>query len=160
MRDTRVWMMLTSSMDLLGDTEYGIDSYLQSDDGDAHPGQMYIAVYGILQALFLQQDAIRHICESLSIEFTLDDRLRGIRDLRNDAIGHPTNRDNGSSFHMIVRPGMSRLGFRMYSFDAAGSATERHVSIRDLLREQEESISAALVSLIQVERIRSKSLSE
>jgi hypothetical protein len=160
MRDIRAWMMLTSSMDLLGDTEFGIDSYLQSDDDDAHPGQVYIAVYGILQALFLQQDAIRHICESLLIDFKLDDTLRGIRNLRNDATGHPTKGDHGKTFHMIVRSGMSRLGFRMYSFDSIGVASERHISIRDLLREQEESISSALVRVIRIERSRASSARE
>jgi hypothetical protein len=124
----------------------------KSDDEDAHPGQMYIAVHGILQALFLQQDAIKHICESLLIDFKLDDTLRGIRNLRNDATGHPTKGDYGKTFHMIVRPGMSRLGFRMYSFDATGIASERHVSILDLLRKQEESTSSALVRVIQIER--------
>lgn len=57
---------------------------------------------------------------SLGLPFKLPDELREIRELRNDAIGHPSNRDVDrkkkiKSFHHISRATLSNAGFQLMS---------------------------------------------
>jgi hypothetical protein len=57
LKDSTAWNMLCSCLDVIGDTELAIQAYkdfknLKKD------GFKYLTVYGILQTLFLQQDAI------------------------------------------------------------------------------------------------------
>ena len=108
-----------SALDAIGDTELAIGEF-SKNNASFSLGVTYILVYGVLQALFLQQDAIKHLASSLGLPFNPPDELKKIRDLRNDAIGHPTSRDLDKrkgirSFHHISRATLSREGFKMMS---------------------------------------------
>jgi hypothetical protein len=50
------WNRLTSSLDVIGDTEMAFDAYLEHLHDPAESGDLYILLYGVLQALFIQQD--------------------------------------------------------------------------------------------------------
>ncbi|MEA2583880.1 MAG: hypothetical protein QOF33_1965, partial [Thermomicrobiales bacterium] len=97
-RNSGKWNQLCSSLDIVEDTQLAIDAYCAADDSadgtNRNVGQQYLALYGLLQALFLQQDASAHLCEALDIPFDLKDfpRLDAIRDVRNASIGHPTKK--------------------------------------------------------------------
>lgn len=60
-KDRGLWFRLTSSMDAIEDTEAAIDAYIASPEPDR--GGAYLLIYGVLQALFVQQDAIKHLQE-------------------------------------------------------------------------------------------------
>ena len=82
--------MVTSAIWVLGDTDLAISSYLRTpfptDDGNR-----YLVIYGLLQAMFLQQDEVKHICEALDVKTEENSRLREIRNIRNISVGHPTH---------------------------------------------------------------------
>ncbi len=61
-----LWHQLCSCLDVIGDTELATTAYTAQKLG-ANKGSAYLAAYGLLQALFLQQDAIFNLCESLEI---------------------------------------------------------------------------------------------
>lgn len=108
-----------AALDTIGDTELALQEF-KSNKPEFSIGVSYILAYGVLQAIFLQQDAIKHLALSLGLLFNLPDELREIRELRNDAIGHPTNRDfdkknNIKSFHFISRATLSNAGFQLIS---------------------------------------------
>ena len=108
-----------SALDAIGDTELALQEF-KSNKPKSTIGISYILAYGVLQAIFLQQDAIKHLALSLSLPFNLPDELREIRELRNDAIGHPTSRDVDrkqkiKSFHHISRATLSNAGFQLMS---------------------------------------------
>ena len=63
------WKMLCVSMDTLEDTCEALLHFESEGIGD-NTGEKYLNLYGILQAVFLQQDAIKYLCESLSQPFT------------------------------------------------------------------------------------------
>jgi hypothetical protein len=74
-------------------------------------------VYGVLQVLYVQQDATRTIatCSGLSLEFPKE--LADIREVRNDSLGHPTGRGAFISRSTLSPDGFqflvpSRKGFR------------------------------------------------
>src|SRR5262245_41556966 len=93
LQNKQSWIRLCSAMDAIGDTQMAIRSYL---DDPAHKngsdGRAYLLVYGILQVLYVQQDAVGTLSKVLNIPFTLPAELEEIRDIRNDSIGHPTGR--------------------------------------------------------------------
>ena len=104
LQNSTSWNQLCSSLDVIGDTELAIDSYIDkqypNDDGSK-----YLLVYGILQCLFLQQYAVKHMAEALGIEYVSDSLLKYIKDIRNKSVGHPTNKRNGKdqTSHFISR---------------------------------------------------------
>ena len=115
--DKAAFFQACSAMDAIGDTELALQEYI-SCDTTFSDGLNYIFVYGVLQAIFLQQDAIRHLAESLELEFNLPQELRVIRELRNEAIGHPTKKTQKKgikSFHQISRVSLSKNEFQLVS---------------------------------------------
>jgi len=94
LEDTDSWNQICSSLDVIGDTVCSIESYYSQPFPD-EIGMQYIVIYGILQALFIQQDALRHLSEAFEIEYQANPILKAIREKRNAAIGHPTKQNRG-----------------------------------------------------------------
>jgi hypothetical protein len=132
-KDPAKWNMLTSSLDAVGDTELAIDAYITSEDSD-DPGIRYLHSYGILQVLYVQQDAAKHIVKSFGLPFNLVADLKDIRDLRNAAAGHPTR--NGATSHAISRISMSKTGFKLMTAHNDGTYDFQDVDILARIRIQ------------------------
>jgi len=110
--DSKTWNQICSSLDAIGDSLCAVESY----DAEEFPediGLKYIYTYGILQALFLMQDAIRHLSEAFNISYELTETLKEIRRARNASIGHPTKQDEKGKryYNFISRISMTKSGF-------------------------------------------------
>ena len=92
--DSFFWNMLCASMDTIEDSQLAIESYEKLPSFDGFTGG-YLYIYGLLQALYLQQNTVNHLSQSLfkkRIDFKNHyPELFKIREMRNDTIGHPTN---------------------------------------------------------------------
>lgn len=155
-RDAQGWNKLTSSLDVVEDADMAIEAYEAlpetEDDGDK-----YLRLYGLLQALYTQQDAVDDLCASLNIlnvhESTNNDpKLKAIRDTRNDSVGHPTRR--GGWFYFISRPTVSKAGYQLVSFYAGKPPRFEHIPVPDLIRDQRDCLSELLrrvVSTLEAE---------
>ena len=110
--NSKTWNQICSSLDVIGDSLYAVESYVEEEYPE-DVGLKYIYTYGILQALFLMQDALRHLSEAFDISFELTDTLKEIRDFRNASIGHPTKQDQKGQryYNYISRISMSKMGF-------------------------------------------------
>ena len=112
------WRMLCSSLDVIEDSNSCLDSFLMTDisieteNQHLDDGKKYMYLYGTLQALFVQQDAVEHLAEALQFPYTLDSSLKHIRDIRNDSVGHPTKRGSGKrkTFNFITRVSIDNQG--------------------------------------------------
>lgn len=76
----------------------------------------YLYTYGLLQALFVQQDAVESINAVITDAQRVDwhalfPEAYNIREMRNDVVGHPTNRNNRKVFVRLIQPSMSKNGF-------------------------------------------------
>lgn len=111
------WLQLTSSLDVIEDSCLSVEYYCNSVFPEDVGGK-YLYIYGLLQALFLEQDAANGISVSLfgkAIDW--QNEYQGafaVREIRNDVSGHPTNRFNGKTSIYLVRT--SLLGYGYYSF--------------------------------------------
>lgn len=117
LEDSNSWNQICSSLDVIGDTVCSIESY-QSQPFPDETGMKYIVTYGILQALFIQQDALRHLSEAFEIEYQVNPVLKEIRENRNAAIGHPTKQNRGGEcyYNHVSRISLSKSGFDLLRF--------------------------------------------
>lgn len=98
-QDQDTWLKLLSSVTALEDTDEAIRAFdfvpINRQALGEQIGERYLALYGVFQALYLQQDAVTHLCEALAVPFQRQQYpgLQRARDLRNSTIGHPTHQD-------------------------------------------------------------------
>ena len=153
-KDSTNYHKMCSCLDVIGDTELAFQAYKEMPD-DLPTGSSYVLAYGFLQALVLQQDAMRNLYEALQIPSESDCLLQEIRELRNDAIGHPTKRGRGKgkSFSRISRPSISKSGFELMTVEPnKGPPTVRFVSFKSLLDVQHMQLEKALGALLEALR--------
>ncbi len=140
------WAQLCSSMDAIGDAELGIDAFLSSDF-PTDPGGAYLAIYGVLQLLFVEQDATQAIRSIFDVKGPLPGPAKDVRDIRNWSIGHPTSTRDGAS-HFIARYSMSKEGFRLLSLQSGGESVYRSVNLRRLIHDQREVLAVVLEGVL------------
>jgi len=157
LKNHKLWNQLCSSLDVIGDSDLAISAYINSEFG-TNDGDKYLRLYGVLQALFLQQDAVTNLCESLGLpnNLTSHPKLKEIRDIRNDSIGHPTKRGNYQSYHFISRVTITNSGFQLISDYGNNKTTFKDISVIDLIKEQRKYLPEILKKVINVLKAEEK----
>lgn len=151
MQDTAAWNMLCSCLDTVGDTQLAVRAYEQSRKPTA-AADLYLLVYGVLQALFIQQDAVENLCQALAIDYVPDKLLKEIRDIRNDSTGHPTKRGGGKgqAYNFIGRSSLTKEGFDlMTTYPDNRRPLFRHIGIESLIKNQRDVIQKALTDVLR-----------
>ena len=147
------WRKLCASLDVIGDTQLAINNYFDLPDFKAGNGG-YLFLYGLLQAFFLQQDALNNLSEAL-LDVPINWKseypdIYLVRELRNESIGHPTKRGNDDSFHFIARYSVSNKHFRLMSYFSKTNKSEfNDVNINELRLKQENSVIQILDNVIE-----------
>lgn len=142
LQDNILWHMLCSCMDTIEDTEEALENFLKSDTNSSDEGRNYLRIYGALQALFVQQDAVKNLHDALKIPYTEDKALDKIRNIRNDAAGHPTKRGNKRAFNFINRSMLSSQGFQLITYYRTSSGNSKldskheDINVPDLIATQ------------------------
>jgi hypothetical protein len=150
LQDTAAWNLLCSCLDTIGDTELAIDAYKQSSNPST-VGATYLLVYGALQALFVQQDAVENLCQALAIDYVRGSLLTDIREIRNDSTGHPTKRGSGKgrAYNIISRSSLTKTGFHlMTTYPDSRSPLFRQVSIESLIEGQRDILQRVLTEVL------------
>ena len=152
-----LFLMLCSCMDTIQDTEKALDSFLTQKAGSSDIGMKYLRVYGALQALIVQQDAVENLHESLDIQYPADSSLKKIRRIRIDAAGHPTNIRNKKAFNFIGRSSLSSTyGFQLTTIYPRLSKDEdleyKHedINVQDMIATQKSIFVKILDDVIEV----------
>jgi hypothetical protein len=154
--NSHAFSQLCSSLDVIGDTELALEAYLAGTRGEECDGDLYLRIYGVLQVLVVQQDALVHVADAVQLALALSDDVKEIREIRNDAIGHPTRRGEapGSAFNYISRPSLSPGGFELMTLRPGGAPEHRTIDIASLIATQRSFAIDALQRTIQHERER------
>lgn len=115
MADEPSWYRLCVALDTIEDTESAALAYV---DGEfpSITGEKYLRSYGILQVLFVQQDALVELVGAVRPVNTIKPRnvltptLYNVREVRNMSVGHPVKlgRKPPFSTHVIVQNSMSK----------------------------------------------------
>lgn len=148
-RSPASWRMLCSCLDVIEDTELALAAYETAEEPSS-PGACYLLLYGTLQALFVQQDAVSNLADALGTKMEPSPLLSKIREIRNDAVGHPTKRGSGTgrAYNAIVRISMTKEGFDLLTtYPDADRLTSRKVLMSELIEEQRASLGPVLLKL-------------
>jgi hypothetical protein len=149
-KDAAFWNMLCSSMDAVGDTELALHAYSKAPD-PADDGARYLLIFGVLQVLFVQQDAVKNLAASLGIRTERSALLQTIREVRNDSVGHPTKRGGGrgESFNFISRATMSKTGFDlMTTYADKSNADFQRIDLPTLIADQRRELGRVLEAVL------------
>ena len=161
LRNKRLWFMLCSSMDALDDTEMAIDAYIEQP-GSEDKGACYLLIYGILQSLFVQQDAISDLVDAFGLSSEKDRDLQEIREVRNRAIGHPTKRKGSrkkgipASSHFIVQVSVTKTHFTIMSKYETGETNFEDIDVMALIQKQHAVVTRVLEEVWEALKVRER----
>lgn len=153
------WTQFFAALDTIEDTSLAIKGF-QIDSDKLFTEHPYIATYGILQALYIQQDAVNYLKAALfgvgkKIDFKNDRyiELMKIRNLRNETIGHPikaSKKGKGSKYEndeitscTIDRSSINNEGFKYMLWMHSGTQT-KHVKFKDVVSLQDSVLGMEL----------------
>ena len=147
---------IASAFYIVVDTERAINAFSLQDFGQ-NQGALYLAVYGLLQAIYVQQDAVVNLLnplldvENVSRNYP---RLNEIRSIRNKSIGHPTStrpteKGGPTSHHFISQRTLSQVGFELVSYTCDGEFQHNQIDIPNLLEDQAKFIAGILDTIIE-----------
>lgn len=142
------WNILCSSMDTIGDTTLAIECFKKNGIGNVN-GEQYLKLYGILQAIYLQQDAIYFLFKVIKESFDSENKINDwkkykldswklLRSYRNLSSGHPienTSFEKGTTKRTIIsRVTISSKGFELLVFDQNKTSHDfPYVNLSDLI---------------------------
>jgi hypothetical protein len=143
-KNNALYPQMCSALDVISDTEEAILAF-QKIKFNKDRATLYLALYGVLQAIYVQQDAVINLCQSLGIDKSIKDypRLSEIRDIRNDSVGHPTKRDpktrgGPTSYSFIAPQHLDTMEFDMVSMLSDGTSEQRHVNLLEIMEDQQK----------------------
>lgn len=139
------WNQICCSLDTIGDTVYAINDYINFEYPE-NTGLSYIYTYGVLQALFIQQDAIKHLSKAFDIDYHSSKRLLNIRDIRNAAIGHPTKqtrKQKNTIYNYISRMTLAKSGFTLMRCSGENETTFEKIQLLEIIQDQLNEIGGA-----------------
>lgn len=153
LKSSNTWNQICSSLDVIGDTLLAVRSYYNEEYPEDR-GLRYIYTYGLLQSLFVQQDALKHLTEAFSMRYEISEDLLEIRGLRNASIGHPTkqNQKGKRYYNYISRMSMSQHGFELLRHSDSLPFRLEQVNLRDLVAKQLDDIKLGLVRVSEILR--------
>jgi hypothetical protein len=137
------WSKLWVAFDNIQDTGIAINEFQVKDEIGR------LDIYGILQALVVQQTSFRHLEEALGLEpYKVDEypKLLEIRNIRNEAIGHPSqtklarNRssyEDGTITYSSIIPG-SKSNILEYAVWSNQGSKIKKVELIGIIQEQED----------------------
>lgn len=127
LKNRQKWLKLFSALDALEDASWAIEYYCDA----AYPNEMrgkYLHTYGLLQALFVQEDAVISISNALfGTRIDLKSqypRAYDVREIRNDVIGHPTSRDGDKYFIHLSQSSMTKSYFQYLKYGTEGKSCD------------------------------------
>jgi len=136
--DRFVWHQLWTAMDVIDDVDSALTAYEQNDFPN-NTGEKYLRIYGALQGLFIQQDALLDLIKVIhpTKEIAFNDVLKDIREVRNASVGHPTRMERKGvlSAHGIVQNSMRKEGFELLSYPEKPKMLW-YVPLRELIQKQ------------------------
>jgi hypothetical protein len=147
-----VWHQLWTAMDVIDDVEAAMTAYLEREF-PKDTGEKYLRVYGVLQGLFLQQDALFDLIRAIhpTKGIAVNDVLKDVRDARNASIGHPTQmkRQDVLSAHGIVQHSICKDGFELLSYSDRSGSVFQYIPVRELIEKQRIETTRILSEVVE-----------
>lgn len=135
------WKFFTSALDTIGDSDYAITTYLDSNSHGSNFGVQYLNIYGVLSAIYIQQQSIIKLLELFKVN-NLNLKIKEFTDLeitnlRHCISAHPINYsiENKKTSFKIVRSSFIQRG-KIEICDQANNFTT--YDVHNLINEYKE----------------------
>lgn len=153
-KDKGFWNQLWVCIDTIDDTELALNNFVSLNTEDFEKSA-YINTYGLLQALYLQQDAVNNLKESLlneKINWSKDyPSVFNIRDIRNETTGHPTKnikkKEGIVNYCTIDRSSISKNGFN-YMLWRGKEVEQKRADFLELIQNQQKALFKELSKIL------------
>lgn len=125
-----------------------VDSYSCLNKDNIRDIGQYLIIYGLFQALYVQQDAVINLCKSMGVPLAKYPELYEIRELRNKGIGHPTpnKKDKRKDTHSIS---IDNDSIELFSYTETGEFSFDKYKISDCIEKQNQSLCGILQKVIE-----------
>jgi hypothetical protein len=144
-------------LDTVDDTEEAMTAYVDNDFPTGN-GERYLRYYGVLQAMFVQQDSLDDLIKAVHpvAEISVKDILKDVREARNRSVGHPTHLKRGGIMftQAIIQNSMRKDGFRLISYPERNGQLFQFIPVIALIAKQKE--EAARVPSEVIEDLRQR----
>jgi hypothetical protein len=158
-QEQRDFNRVASALDVIDDSQSAIDAYSKQTT-DIELGQTYLSLYGVFQAVILQQDALSAMEDALKVTASkaLTRRRDELRRKRHDTVGHPTERrDERTSYsHQIIQNSLTRTSFELIRADNTGGIQFEQIDVRSLIADQSRLMVDGLLRLERELRVRNE----
>lgn len=133
-----------TSLDVIEDSQSAIDEFINLPD-TLFLGRSTLYIYGVLQALYCQQDGLQHFFEALENR-TFNgfhglikhlgswNEINTIRSVRNEIAGHPSNLKNGKEFYFIAKGQNSKFRFEYGGYTPKFKSAK--IDLKDFIEKQ------------------------
>lgn len=158
LQDRNHWIQLWVCVDTIADINEMLNEYSKIKKFDS-PNHGRIMLYGILQGMYIQQDALENLLwifykdnkkskKDRKIYWDKDYQdVWKIREARDSFAGHPT--DDGKGYHLIQPNYIDVTGFSVWSEFKKGDFKQEYIPLKKLLRQQQIAICNILDNLIK-----------
>ncbi len=131
--DAMVWDALCASLTILGDLQRAKFEYLELQSIN------HLEAIGIMQAIYIEQDCMLNLQNALlgkNDKSALADYKR-IRDLRNEAFGHPSERKKKGTFsrHFFDIVDKDRQLIKIINWESDGDINSAHIALPQIVKE-------------------------
>jgi len=155
-KDHKKWNLMCGSIDAIESTQLAIDSYNCLNKDNIKDIGQHLIIYGLFQALYVQQDSVSNLCKSMEISIPKDIETRypelyKIRQLRNKGIGHPTPnkkdkpKDTKDTHSMLIE----NDSITLYSYTETGEFSFTTYKISDCIEKQVQSLCGFMQKVIE-----------
>lgn len=153
LKDQKKWNLMCVSIDAIESTQLAIDSYNCLNKDNIKDIGQHLIIYGLFQALYVQQDSVRNLCVSMNISVPKDEKefklrypeLYEIRQLRNKGIGHPS-KDRDNNTHGIL---IDEDSIELFSYTETGEFSFTKYKISDCIEKQNQTLCRIFQKVIE-----------
>lgn len=145
---------MCGSIDAIESTQLAIDSYNRLNKDNIKDIGEHLIIYGLFQALYVQQDSVLNLCKSMGIPFPKGkdikskySKLYKVRQLRNKGIGHPSKEEKGKikSIHNML---IDNDSIELFSYTETGKFSHTKYKISECIEKQNQSLCGILRKVI------------
>ena len=131
--DAMVWDAICASLTILGDLQRAKSEYLELQSIN------HLEAIGIMQATYIEQDCVLNLQNALlgkNDKAALPD-YKWIRDLRNEAFGHPSERKKKGTFsrHFFDIADKGRQLIKIINWEGDGDINSAHIALPQIVQE-------------------------
>lgn len=143
------WAKICSSLDVIGDTFLAILSFESVEDG-VFDELKYLLIYGLLEALYLQNVAIRDIALVLEIKSEIEkienEKYKSVDQVRAKVAAHPSS---GGKHWFVPRIKITKHSFEIVHYkDESLEAERQAIDLLDILAKHSDVVSCRMERLL------------